>query len=708
MATTLAELELKFKSEIAAKTDKDAAALQRVDAQIQRAQASLAGLEKAARSASLARIAADKKVEAQAGIVAGVDQQLAAARARVQELSSSGTPPAMLVKAKQDAADLAGKLDTAKLKLDELKKASEAASGKQGASEDAVKARQKEIDAIKAARPELEDLAKQAANAGKEEEKTTSSSIEMAAAWAKVSEVALKVAKAVALAALSVVAFAFNAASAARSLRILGAALTGSDALGAEFVAIVNQLSREVPLAKDQITELAREMSLLKLGRRDLQAGLTAVAIVTSALGDAAGGAVKSIIAANAATKRFSLGARDMFGEFTALAGTGLKSSDVIAALAKQMNASVPAVEQALRLGQIKLADGLKALEAVARARFGKTIAAQMLDVNVQLDKAKEALASLFDGVDLEPVLSSLRDFLTILDTSTVTGRTLKALLGTVLGAFGASLQRFGPLAKVVFQGMIIAALKLYIALKPIVGVIGGIASAIGRAVDAVSEFLGVNLALKAGQFIFAAIAATVGLLAAAIFIATIPLLVLGAAIVLVGYLMYEVVNGIIDAWNAAAEFFASIDLAQAGADLIASLVSGIVSNAGAVLAAMGNLATSAVGAFKDKLLMRSPSKVLVSAGKTMSESTAMGVDAGAPALTGAMEDMAGGAASAASKPAGGTGGANGGGARQVNITMGDVYFSGQKASGEEKQSLRDWLIEELTIADGAIGAGAT
>ncbi len=89
----------------------------------------------------------------------------------------------------------------------------------------------------------------------------------------------------------------------------------------------------------------------------------------------------------SAAMKRFTLGARDMWGEYTGLAGSGLKSMDVLSALAKQLGVGVGEVEKKLRLGQIKMKDGLRALEAATEARFGKTIQGQMLAINTQFSR---------------------------------------------------------------------------------------------------------------------------------------------------------------------------------------------------------------------------------------------------------------------------------------------------------------------------------
>lgn len=710
MATTLAELELKFKSEIEPASKKDLAALQRVDEQIKKAQASMGQLQKASESAAAARLAADQKVQAaQAKLQEvrggfGGSVNVAEAR-RAQEALVAAQKQAQAAEQRQRAADSALAAQAKELSAAQAARVPIAA----GAAESIrrAEAAEKAIAAQKQAAAEASAAAKQHAAAQKEvaesQRESEKASLAVVSAWGAVGEAAAKVAIVVMAAVAAFIAFAFSAANAARNLRILGGALTGSNAAGSEFVAIVNQLAGEVPLAKDQIAELAREMSLLKLARRDLQAGLASVAIVTSAIGDAAGGAVKSIIQANAASRRFFLGMRDRFGEFTALAGTGLKSADVVGALAEVMRTSVPQVEQALRTGAVTLADGVKALEVAARARFGKTIAAQMLDFNVQVTKAREAVAAMFDDIDIEPALVGLREFLSVLDQNTVTGRKLKALLTEVFNGIAKASEAVGPVVKKFFQGMLIGALRFYIAIKPVV-------DAIKRFGDRI-DIDWLEVALYAGVAAFGAIALAATVAGVAMLVALLPLALLIGVVVGAIYLfvrVWEVLKfAALDALNTIVSYFRPLfemDLASAGANIISSLISGVVSSAGALLATMGNLATNAIGAFKDKLLMRSPSKVFLGAGELIAESAAMGVESGSDELGTAVEDMAGGAVTSVSNGASRGGGRSGGQGTTIN-----VYINGQKTDGSSlSEALRGLLIDEFTIADGSIGAGAT
>ena len=461
MAVTLEELQIKFKSEIASATSKDAAALARVDASVRQ---SLQGLDKL-------RVAHARNVDA--------SRQAAAAQAAAEGALAGAKPE------ERAAAAAAAKRAQA---------AAARAAAREEASAANVAQAQKGHDALAAAKPELVALARkknaiidqnaaakraaaeQAAAAKKLEEQRKAAGEEaatkkieaMQAATLGAAGAALTLTAAIGGSAVAAAAFGIKAADAARSARLLADALTGSKELGAEFDAVVGQLASKVPLARSQIADLARELSLMKLGRRDMQAGLTAIAITTSAIGDAAGGVIKGVVQSSAAMKRFTLGARDMWGEYTGLAGSGLASKDVLAALAETMGVSVGAVEKKLRLGQITIKQGMNALEHAARSRFGKTIESQMLSINTQFSKAQENLAQMTSGVDLEPALNGLKELLSIFDESTAAGSVLKTILSEGLGGVSGALGVLLPLGKDFFLEFAIGAMEIYLALRPI------------------------------------------------------------------------------------------------------------------------------------------------------------------------------------------------------------------------------------------------
>jgi hypothetical protein len=699
------EFLLKLKSNLSPVATRDERALAALDAQIRAATRAMAGLDTKAATAAAQVAAQEQKVQAasaalrkaQAGVTGSSDvAQVRAMQARLAKEEASLTS----LRGKSDAAARAagaGKIDLSKLKAARPELAAQAASAKrwkEGFTQAGA--------AIHALGGPLSTWLSKMQTLAPLTELGATAVISLGAyALAAVLVAGL------AGAYLGLVRFGLAAAAARRDAMILGDALTGvSRRPGQEFVAVVDQLARRVPLARDKLQEMAKEMALLRLGGRDLQAGLTATAMVTSALGDAAGRNVRSIVEQSQAIRRFTLGARDIRGEFTALAGTGLTKADVLGALAKQLGRSIPDVERALLLGQIKLKDGLKALEAASRSRFGSTVAAQMLDVDTQLSKAKENFASLFNGVNLTPALEAMKGFLDVFDEGTVTGKTLKFLVNTGMQAIVDTIAAGLPIAKDFFGGMVDGALELYIAIAPTVYRVGKFLSTLLGAQKSFD-------ALDVGKAVFYALAAAAVIVGASIALAMLPVVVVGgliyasikAVVAIFGELksIYTFVKGAIDA---STDELGNLDWSGLGVRLIQGLIKGVASMGGAFVSTIKDLALSGLHAFSSTNEIHSPAGAYRRLGRYIPPGAAGGVDDAAPLLGRSVADM-----SAAAMP-------------QVNVTAPAVNVSAGGSSsggvvvnfnapvslggGESKEAFGDWLIARITGARMGGAAEAT
>lgn len=649
MAVTLEELQLKFKSEIAAATSKDEAALARVDAAFR---SSAMGLEKL-RAAHVKNAEAAVRAEGTKGAAAAASRREASAL----KLGDAEKAHSALVAAKP------GLVALAKASADAKAQAKEAAGALSKMGE-GVSSAGGPLGALLG----KVELFKGLGFAG---------AIGLAAG-------AVVVLTAAALAGAGALAsYGLAAAGAARDARILADALTGSSALGGEFNAVVTQLASKVPLARERIADLARELNLMRLGRRDMQAGLTAIAITTSAIGDAAGNVVKGVVQSSAAMRRFTLGARNMWGEYEGLAGSGLASKDVLSQLAKQLGVGQGEVEKRLRLGQISLKQGMLALEGATQARFGKTIAAQMLSVNTQFAKAKENAAQMLSGVDLEPALNGLKEFLSIFDEGTVAGAVLKTMLAEGLGGVSRALGVLLPLGKAFFLEFAIGAMEIYLALRPI-----------GRQIQEwTGPFLTAENAATAGKVAVYALAAAFGVVAVS---AALALAAIALPFVVAGVAIWALVKAAQGAWNALGE-----SGREAARWIIEGLVGGLLAGVSPVLAAVANLGTSLAQKFRSVLQIGSPSKLFFKYGVNIDEGAEGGIDAGAGDVQRAVTDMA------PMPPAGGGGGrAWTGGGATVTIYVGDVYFAGQKATEQETGGLVEFLKQQLQAGFNAAGAG--
>jgi len=177
-----------------------------------------------------------------------------------------------------------------------------------------------------------------------------------------------------------------------------------------------------------------------------------------------------------------------------------------------------------------------------------------------------------------------------------------------------------------------------------------------------------IKTAFKFAASAAAAIAVVMGVLGAAV----------GAVIaVVVGtwYVLFvapiqaviEAIGALIDAFSGVGNSIGNLgsQAMAAGTSFVQGLIGGITSGAGALVAAVQGLASSALGAFKGVLGIASPSKVMAEMGGHTVDGFAQGVDASADKAQASMDAMV--------TPSSGKGGAAGkGGFSFVNCTFGE------------------------------------
>lgn len=295
------------------------------------------------------------------------------------------------------------------------------------------------------------------------------------------------------------------------------------------------------------------------------------------------------------------------------------------------------------------------ALESAVSKKFGKEASKSMLSLSVQLAKAKENATLLFTGVRTGPLLSAAKDLFSLLDESSSVGKALKALAETLLNPIIGAAPSAASALKSMFKGAVIGALQL------------GIAVLLVR--NRVRDMLSVDIGgwqvdwVKVGTaaLVFAAavgvVAAAVGVVAGIVLGSVVAVAALAFGFGLLAVKAWQtgaaIVGGIAKAvatlWNYASSFVSM------GVDFVAGLASGILSGLSSVITAATKVAKGAITAVKNVLQERSPSRVMFLSGRNTSRGMAKGIDAGAPEVKTASENMvhiprdsdAGGAATA-------------------------------------------------------------
>jgi hypothetical protein len=459
-------------------------------------------------------------------------------------------------------------------------------------------------------------------------------------------------------------------------------ALTGSAKVGKETLGIVRDLAKSLPDTEAALVSRAKGLLAQGLDVSKLKSTLQAASNIAAGAGE------------EFATKFTALQERiTTTGKFKfkglALKGTGINEKD----LAAQLGLPSPAaLDAALKAGTISIDRGLAAMNAAASKKFGGLAMEKISTTEGFSNKLHDSLGHLFEDIDTKPFFEGLRGILHLFDASTGTGKVLKTVINSIFG--GAFARSGGILLSVKhgIQDIVIAGLKLYIALKPAI-------SSIKSLWKSAKESKNLKLALIG-------VAGLVGAFAAAVLIAGGIMIGLGAIVAGVAAL---IVLGI--GWVAAKIVMFGVFIGKnlgkwghtakdAAANFINGIIDGINKGIAAVKSAVNKLAGALPKALADKLEIHSPSRVMMRLGEQTGEGYAQGVEKKGGRASTAVTSLASSAQSGAS------GGERGGG-KSLSITVEKGAIVVQGGGGETLLELTETglarLLERLALKEGLV-----
>lgn len=458
----------------------------------------------------------------------------------------------------------------------------------------------------------------------------------------------------------AVAKFALFAADSKRSLVLQLQALTGSREAALALSDAMDSVAESGLVTDDTVEKMGRSLAAAGYKGKALSDALSNVATVSATAGEEAGSKVDALYAKIAAGGgKLKLAAK-------ALAGTGLEG------------VLKPGIVTAEKLGQ------------AIKTRFGDVASKQALGLTAQFNALKHNLGELFEDIKIDGFLAGLKSVTELLSQNTATGRALKTILTGVFDVFFASASHVFPLVKAVMQGVIIAALKIAIAMAPAYKAVKKFFDAGDSGLDLVAIFT------LLGEVAVPLVLAGVTLLGGAVAVLAAPFAVAAGAVALVvslfsamyasaqrsaAALMFFAGNGI-----AALEAFAS-SAAGAAAEFISGLVSGIESGAISVVNAVKNMAKNALAGFKSTFGISSPSKVMMQQGRFIGQGAEQGLTSMAPRVGSALTAMA--APKAIS--------AGGGGGRTTTIEVGGITITLNGVGGdptELENKVRDGVLD--------------
>jgi hypothetical protein len=480
------------------------------------------------------------------------------------------------------------------------------------------------------------------------------------------------------------VRFAIESGDAARSMGIMMEAAGGSVKGGKELGGMVGRLRKDFAGSREEIAGMVLELRRSGLEGIHLEKTVRLAGIATKTMGEAAGGILKGLIDKGHLSKRFVLNPFD-------LRGTGLVYDDVAKQLAKKTNRTMGVVKAALYNGQVKLTDGIDALDAAVKEKFGDLAKRQLLAIPEQAARARENLKNIFSGIKVDKFLEGMDKVLGLLDETTTTGQILRALAKTIFQPIvdfvGSDIL---PKVRIFFIGMSIAildvvntSLKAYIWFKKTFGDVG-----LFKGID------GAAVAFAAGKAAVYALVVGVGILLA-VFAA------LGTMVAYVTAPIWQFIAAAGAAVAAATALKTKIATAlggtgdstkDAGNDAAKGIADGIKDGAPAVNAAMVDLAKGGKEAFEGELKIASPSKEMRATAKAgIGPGVAQGIDDGGPVVDRAMSRLVD---PQSAIPQGGNATRTGGSGGDTNVYIDKIIIGGD---GKITAPSRASLITELT-----------
>jgi hypothetical protein len=482
--------------------------------------------------------------------------------------------------------------------------------------------------------------------------------------YVKLGEYALKAAAAVAEFAMAGFSLALSATEAKNdTLDTLDAFLETSEEVDYVYNSIIDMGGR-VAISVAKGSDIARQLAAAgNLTATQIVDSIESIGMVTSVLGSGAGDKIQSIIEQATATGTFKISGKQ-------LKGTGVTTE----MLAKQLGVDPKTINDQLKKGQITAEKGISALTAAVNNKFAGLAGKQVLDFSSQMMRLKDNVTRLFEDVQTEGFLSSLKEVLSVFDQNTVAGTALKEVVTSVFSGLFKVVEAVAPFVKAFLKGMIIIALQVYIAFKPLIKTIRDAFG--GDNTAAVTSFAGAFSAV--GEWLAR----------------TLPFLV-SYAQTLVGFLipafklLWSVISPIVTVLGAVMTAFLALSttfqtfILQAftfGTQIVQGLIDGIKSMASAPVDAIKGIASSALSAFKGVFGIASPSKVMGQMGGHLMSGLEQGVDKNASGPEAALSESV-------APPA--LGGGASGGSRSVvlNVEAGAIQIN---TSGGAQQIAAD------------------
>ncbi len=423
------------------------------------------------------------------------------------------------------------------------------------------------------------------------------------------------------------------------------AAATGMADAGEKTYAAIDALARKMPEAAEKIHGKAKSLLASGLDPDLLEGTLKAASDLAVVMGDEGANKLQSIIERATTEGKFKIDAKK-------LVGTGVQLPKLIEQIAKNTGKSMLEVEKALKEGTLDAKTGIAELNKAVSEKFSGQAGAQLLDLDIQAVKFQDHVKRLFADVKPDKFLEGLGKVIALFDDTTASGAAMKSIITKAFtGLFDVASKVF-PFVQELIEQVIIAGLKMYIRMKPILGLLEKMFATSGDGDLLKLAITGIAYAVEAiiGSFLVAIIVLKTmwDVMSAGASIASDAFdFVSNAASTLwdgVTDLFASGIANISATWETLKSIFSGDTLSTKATEIatnfIDGLVGGITSGIARVVGAVSSLATGALDAAKSVLKSSSPSMAMFDLGVDTGEGYSLGAEKETPKVRGTLEQM--------------------------------------------------------------------
>lgn len=384
---------------------------------------------------------------------------------------------------------------------------------------------------------------------------------------------------------------------------------------------VIANISKRIAISQERAMQVADSLAAAGMVNGDkMVASIEAVGKAEAAR-KGAGQVIEGIITRAQRSRWFSVSREELLK-------SGLTFKDLATTIAKKTGQGVQEATLALRVGRVGLKAGLEALNETIDKRLGAIAQKKFLTIGYQATRLRETFGNLFASVDMTRIAAIMDRVSTWLDTSSVGGATLKEIFESAINGLADVIEAVWPYAQMFFDFLVLAGLKVYNGLYPIRQMLKdtfGDGVDIKTFEDALLSLADYALPVVLG--LLGGIALKMAAIAASTIVATWPWLLLGAAILSVGYAIKSAMD---------------VDWEFLGQSIVDGIVMPVVNGVGQFVDAMKNMAKRGLKAFKDFFGIASPARVMMVQGAHLMSGLEQGIAANSNGPTEALVESAG------------------------------------------------------------------